>query len=166
MLGFRQPGFIFQCQREFRHGCIQELFQGQHGGRTLGLGLGALAIFPDDVQDYAFETWVPVMAMRPPAARLEINFHIASDRLRLAKLQNRPAEIRPAFHANEARMQHPHRLSIRGLEPGAVEADVVARPPDAERVAAGGQLADDVGEGLVAGVAAGLGARDAWPGVR
>ena len=45
------------------------------------------------------------------------------------------------------------------LTPGAVQADVVGGPADAELVAAGGQLADQVGQVLVVGVAAGFGAQ-------
>ena len=47
------------------------------------------------------------------------------------------------------------------LGAGAVELDVVRAPADAELVAAGGELADEVGEALVVGVAAGDGAQEA-----
>ena len=39
---------------------------------------------------------------------------------------------------------------------GAVEPDAVAGPPGAELVAAGGELADEVGQAAVVGVAAGF----------
>jgi hypothetical protein len=51
----------------------------------------------------------------------------------------------------------------RVVEPfgaGAVELDVVGGPADAELVAAGGELADEVGESAIVGVAAGFGAKD------
>ena len=44
--------------------------------------------------------------------------------------------------------------------PVSVELDVVGRPADPELVAPGGQLADEVGEASVVGVAAGFGAQD------
>ena len=48
---------------------------------------------------------------------------------------------------------------VEALGAGAVEADVVRGPADAELVAAGRELADEVGEAAVVGVAAGLGAQ-------
>jgi hypothetical protein len=42
---------------------------------------------------------------------------------------------------------------------GAVEPDVVAGPPGAELLAAGGKFADEVGEAAVVGFAAGLDAQ-------
>ena len=50
---------------------------------------------------------------------------------------------------------------VEALHAGAVELDVVLGPADSEVVAAGGQLADQVGERAVVGVAAGFGAQDA-----
>ncbi len=49
---------------------------------------------------------------------------------------------------------------VEGLGAGAVELDVVGRPADSERVASGGQLADEVGEAPVVGVTAGFGAEN------
>ena len=46
------------------------------------------------------------------------------------------------------------------LDAGGVDADVVGGPADAEVVAAGGELPDEVGEVAVVGVAAGFGAQD------
>ena len=51
------------------------------------------------------------------------------------------------------------------LGAGAVEPDVVRAPPAAEVLAAGGQLADEVVQVLVVGVAAGFGAQDGDAGV-
>src|SRR6476469_3234591 len=45
---------------------------------------------------------------------------------------------------------------VHHLGGGAMEADVVAGPPSSELLAAGGQLADEVSQGSVVGVAAGL----------
>jgi hypothetical protein len=49
---------------------------------------------------------------------------------------------------------------VQALDAGAVEADVVGAPADAELVATGGQLADEVGQLSVVGVAAGLDAQE------
>ena len=49
---------------------------------------------------------------------------------------------------------------VEAFDPGAVEPDVVGGPPHAELVAAGGELADEVGQTSVVGVAAGFGAQD------
>ena len=49
---------------------------------------------------------------------------------------------------------------VEPLGAGAVELDVVGGPADAELVAAGGELADEVGQAAVVGVAAGFGAQD------
>ncbi len=46
------------------------------------------------------------------------------------------------------------------FEAGVVEADVVRGPARAEHLAAGRELADEVGETAVVGIAAGLGAQD------
>ena len=48
---------------------------------------------------------------------------------------------------------------VEVLTSGAVQADVVGGPAGAEGVTAGGQFADQIGEGLVVGVAAGFGAQ-------
>jgi hypothetical protein len=49
---------------------------------------------------------------------------------------------------------------VEAFDAGAVELDVVGGPPHAELVAAGGELADEVGQTSVVGVAAGFGAQD------
>lgn len=54
-----------------------------------------------------------------------------------------------------------HNLMVEPLVAGAVQGDVVGCPADAERVAAGGELADEIGELPVVRVPACLGAKDA-----
>ena len=63
------------------------------------------------------------------------------------------------FHGLEGEVQVADDGVVQLLAAGAVEAHVVGRPPGPERLAAGRQLADEVGERLVVGVAARLGAQ-------
>lgn len=61
------------------------------------------------------------MVMRPPAARLQINFNIAGHWFFIRELQHRTAKIRAAFHADKTGMQHAKHLAIRRLEPVALD---------------------------------------------
>ena len=56
------------------------------------------------------------MPVRMPAARAQINLHIPRARRLGAQLHHRPAKIRSALHADEARMPHAHRQARRRLE--------------------------------------------------
>ena len=56
-------------------------------------------------------------------------------------------------------LERPHEGVVQALAAGAVVADVVGGPAAAEVVAAGGELADEVGEVLVVGVPSGFGAQ-------
>ena len=62
--------------------------------------------------------------------------------------------------------RHRRRGGGKRLAPGVVQPDVVRGPAGAEGVAAGGQLADEIGQRPVVGVAAGLGAEDGRPWCR
>jgi len=84
--GCRQAGFVFQRQRQFRDWGIEHIFQRQPDRRTLDFGLGTLNVFPDNVQNDVFKIRILVVAVCPPAAGLQINFHIAGNRLFRFKL--------------------------------------------------------------------------------
>jgi hypothetical protein len=63
--------------------------------------------------------------MRPPAAGLQINLHIAGYGRVAADLEHGAAKVRSAFHADEAGMKNAQRLAIGSLEPIAMEALVL-----------------------------------------
>ena len=56
--------------------------------------------------------------------------------------------------------EHADDRVVEAFDPGAVELDVADGPPHAELVAAGGELADEVGQASVVGVTSGFGAKD------
>jgi hypothetical protein len=70
------------------------------------------------------------------------------------------------FHGLEGQVQVADDWVVELLGPGAVEADVVVGPAGAEGLAAGGQLADEVAQIPIVGVAAGLGAQNRHDVVR
>src|SRR3954452_11372464 len=75
--------------------------------------------------------------------------------------EDRDAEsvVGAELHRLVTQMQLADHRVVDALGAGAVEAHVVRCPAQAELVAAGGQLADEVGERPVVGIAAGLGAQ-------
>ncbi len=77
--------------------------------------------FPDDVQNDVLEMFVPVMAMRPPAAGTQVNFHVTRTRRFVTDLQNGAGEIRPAFDADKSGMKDADGSSIGGFELVAAE---------------------------------------------
>jgi hypothetical protein len=78
---------------------------------------GSLAFsLPDDVQQDVFKSGVAVMAVTAPAAGLQVHLDIALSRRFVTELQNRSAEIRPAFQIMEAGMKNPDRLTVQGFQ--------------------------------------------------
>jgi len=65
---FRQAGFIFQRQRQFRQRRIEKILQRQLHGATLIFRFWTLGGLPEDMQNDAFEIGILVMAVRVPAA--------------------------------------------------------------------------------------------------
>ena len=56
------------------------------------------------------------MAMRMPAARAQIHFHVAGTRRVVADLNDRVAKVRSAFGAGETGMEHADGLFVGGPE--------------------------------------------------
>jgi hypothetical protein len=56
------------------------------------------------------------MPVRTPAGGFEIDFHISGARWFVAKLNDRPAEIRPAFATQKAGMKNSHVSTVQGSE--------------------------------------------------
>ena len=67
------------------------------------------------------------MAVRAPAARMEVHFNIAGAREVISELDDRAAEVRARLAVPESGMKNPHGLSVQGGQRLAPEALV---PPD------------------------------------
>jgi len=65
------------------------------------------------------------MAVRVPAARAQIHFHIAGTRCVVADLNHRATKVRSAFGTGEAGMENTDGLFIGGHEPVAAQALVL-----------------------------------------
>jgi len=65
---------------------------------------------------------IAVMAVRAPAARAQIHFHVPGTRRVVTDLNNRAAKVRSAFGAGETGVQHAHARAPGGLELVAPEA--------------------------------------------
>jgi hypothetical protein len=74
------------------------------------------------VKHHVLKIFISVVSVRAPAAGLQINFHVAGNRLFIFKLQNRAAKIRPAFDADEAGMKNADGFSIGRFELVAAQA--------------------------------------------
>ena len=84
-------------------------------------------ILPDDVQDDVFEVRIAVVTVRPPVAGPQVNLHVAGARRIVADLNDRAAEIRPAFDTGETGVQNADGPAVRGFELVAPQTLV---PPD------------------------------------
>jgi hypothetical protein len=73
------------------------------------------------VKQNILKIFVPIVAVGPPAARVQINFHIAGARRGVADLQNGVAEIRPTFEADEPGVKNADAYSIGGFQFAAFE---------------------------------------------
>ena len=110
------PGFGAGPGEQFGERGVQnprELKRGQ-----AGIGLAG----PDDVQDDVLESGVGVVAVRAPAAGVEIDLDIAGDGLRGIELDDRVAEVGSAFMAPEAGVQHENAAAIGAAQLIAEEA--------------------------------------------
>jgi len=68
------------------------------------------------VKQNVLKIFIPVVAVCAPAVSLQINFYVAGNGLLIFKLQNRAAEIRPAFDADETGMKNADNFSISRFE--------------------------------------------------
>ena len=66
--------------------------------------------------------FIPVVAVRAPAAGLQINFHVAGNGLFIFKLQNCAAKIRAAFDADKTGMKNADSFSVGRFELVAAQA--------------------------------------------
>jgi len=62
------------------------------------------------------EIFIPVMSMRPPAARMQINFHVSRAWSIAANLQKSVAKIRASFEAGEAGMNDADIFPVRSFK--------------------------------------------------
>src|SRR5271170_7706946 len=68
------------------------------------------------MQNNFLKIGVFIMSVGMPAARLQIDFHIAANRLLVANLEDRSAEIRTTLTAGKTGMKNPDRPALGGLE--------------------------------------------------
>jgi hypothetical protein len=68
------------------------------------------------MQDDLLESGVSIMAVRAPAARAKVHFHIPGRRQRIPDLDYRPAKIGSSFDAAKTRVKDSDRLAVKGLE--------------------------------------------------
>ena len=78
-------------------------------------------VFPNDVKNHILEIFILVVAVRAPAARTQINFHVAGARRIIADLQNGVAKIRAAFEAGKAGMKNADDFSAGSFQLAAFE---------------------------------------------
>ena len=62
------------------------------------------------------EIFIPVMSMRPPAAGMQINFHVARAWNVAADLQKSVTKIRAAFEAGESGMNDADVFPVRSFK--------------------------------------------------
>ncbi len=135
---------------KFAQGRIQRAAQGEPGRQrleswrrlvrqppVLRRRSANLRVIPDDLQDDIFEIRIAVVAVRPPAAGAQINFHIAGKRRTGANLDHRAEKVRPAPGAGKAGMKYTNGFPVRCLEPVPAQALV---QPDGLQQAFGGQV--------------------------
>ena len=65
--------------------------------------------------------FIPVVAVRAPAARAQINFHVAGTRRGAANLQDGVAKIGAAFEAGKSGVKNADAFSIGGFQLTALE---------------------------------------------
>jgi hypothetical protein len=68
------------------------------------------------MQQDVSKSGVAVMTVTAPAAGLQVHLDITLSRRFVAELQNRSAEIGPAFQIMEAGMKNPDRLAVQGFK--------------------------------------------------
>ena len=104
--------FRIQPETEFRHRRVEAIVNRE---RRRNAGLFIVA-FPDDVQDDIFESRIAIVSVRPPAARMQVHFHVARHRRIVAELQHRAAKIGSAFAIGKPRMKHRDASAVQGFE--------------------------------------------------
>ena len=122
-----------QPQAEFAQRGV-EFVAKDKGGR--GPARRAVSL-PDHVQDDIAERRIAIMAVRDPAAGMDVHFHVPRPRRFAAELNDGAPKIRSAFPAHESRMKHPQGFAVQGCEMIAVEALVL---PDGLEQAFGRRL--------------------------
>lgn len=98
---------MFELQAQLSERRVENFAQTQRG-RMTGGRLGV----PDDVEDHILERWILVVTMSAPARVADVHFNVAGDGSVVSKLNHSLAEVRSAFHAAEAGMQHAHALDV------------------------------------------------------
>jgi hypothetical protein len=93
---------------EFVDGRIEQRTDGKRGEARINFRFG----FPDHVQRYVAESGIAIVSVRPPAAGMQIDFHIAALRGRRVKLQNGIPEIGAAFVIPKAGMKNADGSSV------------------------------------------------------